>query len=142
MFLTGAVGSRKTSFAAAILKRWLVVWKEWGIFVPAYEAASRLRNLDKIAETVKKWSETPLLVLDDIGANRSTPHIIEQLLFLIQRRYDWERATIITSNLSLKKFSQRIDDPANPRAGSRIETGMVLDLGSTDYRMDAEKPEK
>jgi len=137
MFLTGAVGSRKTSFAIAILK---AHWErgETGIFVPAYDAARKLRDLNNIEETVSRWRKTDLLILDDIGANRNTPHVIEQLLFLIQHRYDWQKATIITSNLNLKGFARHIDDPNNPRATSRIEQGIMLDMGEKNWRQAGE----
>jgi len=134
--LLGKTGSGKTMFAASILRAWR--WaqpqypEEWrnGVFLPSYTAADVLRNMDTGQETRKEWANTPLLVLDDVGASRSTPHLVEQLLFLIERRYDNQQQTVITTNLTLAEFANAVD----PRAASRLQEGMVLDLGDVDRR--------
>ncbi len=134
--LLGKTGSRKTMFAAAILRAWR--WarpqypEDWrnGIFLPAYTAADVLRNMDTGQETRQEWANAPLLVLDDVGASRSTPHLAEQLLFLIERRYDNQQQTVITTNFTLTEFANAVD----PRAASRMQDGLVLDLGDVDRR--------
>ena len=90
LLLTGKLGTGKTAFASAILVAWrwchpshVEPWRN-GIFLPVYEAAEILRDMETAVETRQEWQETPLLVLDDVGANRSTPHLMEQLLFLQQ----------------------------------------------------------
>lgn len=138
LYIYGAVGTRKTSFAAAVFRtaafvcegsRWLPDTFTWsGEFVPAYEAAERIRSLE--SKLIEPWKHTPFLVLDDIGANRSTPHVVEQLLFLIQYRYDNLMKTVITSNKDLAGLAEIID----PRAASRMQEGIVLNLGGTDTR--------
>jgi len=141
LYLCGNVGSRKTTFAATVLMAWrwtrpVVNGKPWanGIFLPAYKAANVLRNIDAPfrEETLQEWRNTPLLLLDDIGANRSTPHLMEQLNFLVEERYDWETQTIITSNLTLDGFAEAV----NARAASRLGQGIVLDCGEKDWRKD------
>jgi DNA replication protein DnaC len=137
LYLYGALGSQKTSFAVAIL----VAWEEWltaqkrsgtGIFVPAYTAATCYRNLEGPSGVSETWEKCDLLILDDLGANRKTPHVTEQLLFLLERRYDWERKTIITTNMDLNEFARHIDG----RAVSRLLEGIVLDLGDKDHRRE------
>ena len=138
MYLFGNVGSRKSSFAAATMLSWRwtrpiseVSWAN-GIFLPAYVAARLFRDFDAKwrEETIAEWGDTALLVLDDIGANRSTPHVAEQLLFLLEQRYDWTRQTIVTSNLTLEELAEAV----NPRASSRLQQGLVLDCGERDWR--------
>lgn len=138
LLLTGKAGTGKTTFAAAIL----LVWRwchpdkmpEWqnGIFLPMYRAAAVFRDFDHGIEEREDWADTPILVLDDVGANRSTPHLTEQLLFLIERRYDWALPTIVTTNLTLAEFADAVD----PRAASRFQEGFVLDLGDRDRRKE------
>ena len=136
LYLHGAFGTRKTSFAAAVLIAAAATCAR-GVyqarFVPAYDAARDLRNLENLAQTVEDWRGCNLLVLDDIGAQRSTPHVTEQLLLLIQCRYDCFRKTVITSNLTLEEFGERIDH----RASSRFQEGICFDLGSQDWRKGA-----
>ena len=133
MYLFGNVGSRKSSFAAATMLSWRWTMPASAFdsaFVPVYVAAARLRDLDRAAETMAMWQGVRLLVLDDIGAARSTPHLTEQLLFLIEYRYDWNAQTVITSNLTLEELAQAV----NPRASSRLQQGLVLECGSRDWR--------
>lgn len=139
MYLYGEVGTRKTSFVAAVFRTaaWIGVggpedafsWS--GDFVPAYQAAEQIRSLEPAL--IESWKHVSFLVLDDIGANRSTPHVVEQLLFLIQYRYDNLLKTVITSNANLNEFAEIVDK----RAASRMQEGVILNLGMSDTRRGA-----
>ncbi len=135
VYLHGTVGTKKSSLAAALLRQWRALGQPskrggWGEFLPAYVLADTLRDFEGGKGKVAHWRDCPILVLDDLGAARNTPHITEQMLFLVQRRYDRERPTIITSNLTLAELADHLD----PRAASRMQEGIVLDLGTTDCR--------
>jgi len=147
LYLQGDIGTGKTSLAAATLHAWwfsgggcckecpsvyacLVEKPEGGLFLPAYEAAARLRDLEKCDEAMNLWSTTRLLILDDLGANRSTPHVTEQLLFLLQSRYDECRKTIVTTNLSLDALAVALGE----RAASRLQEGILIELTGGDRR--------
>ncbi len=142
LYIFGAFGSGKSTLAVAILKQWRwprrteLLARPWhpshpeGIFLPAYEAARSLRNLETMQEAVLPWRTTPFLVLDDIGATRSTPHVREQLLFLLQERYDHLLSTVVTSNLTLEEFGRAVD----PRAASRMQEGFILELTAGNHR--------
>jgi len=140
LFLTGCIGSKKTSFACAILLAWRAsgMWLQpdgghlVSFFVPAYEAARTYRDVSNPHWEIEQWERAAFLVLDDLGANRFTPHLTEQLLLLIQRRYDNCLKTIITSNLSLDEIKRDIDE----RASSRLAEGMCLDTGLVDARKE------
>jgi len=133
MYLHGGVGSRKTSYACAVMRAWYDSGRSFPRLVPAYKAAAELRSMQRMEQAVHDWREAQMLCLDDIGSNRATPHVVEQLLLLLQHRYDWQRKTIITSNLSLNDLRQYIDGP-DPRAASRISKGVILNLGDKDWR--------
>ena len=142
LLLYGGTGSRKSTLAAAILR----IWREagfgfttdpdcrddHGMFLPGYEAAKMFRTFDdpNVTEKVLRVERTKFLVLDDFGAGRQTPHVTEQLVFLIQERYDWQRKTIVTSNLGPDEIAS-IDD----RVMSRMAQGLVKDCGSWDWRV-------
>ena len=137
LLLTGQTGSRKTTFSAAVLGAWRFTWPEqeypWmnGIFVPMHKAAEVFRDFSD-TETLTEWRNTSMLVLDDVGAQRSTPHLMESLLLLLEYRYDWMTPTIVTTNLDLDELSKAID----PRAASRLQQGIVLDCGDKDWRRE------
>jgi len=142
LYMHGNVGTRKTSFAVAMLVAWKQTcpWKvrepysvkaAKGVFLPPDEVAATLRDFERGKEALREWQEADMVVLDDIGASRSTPHIIEQLLYLLEKRYDWGRKTIITSNLDLDELAEYL----NRRVSSRLQEGMLLDLGEVDARV-------
>jgi len=137
MYLFGKVGCGKTCFAAAVGKAWIMERDSRVDFVPAYVAAQQLRNLGTLSATVNTWSTVPLLILDDIGANRATPHVMEQLLFIIQARYDAVLKTIITSNLDLAAFGKQIDRAG--RAASRLSEGAILHMQGGDLRLERKR---
>ncbi len=70
--------------------------------------------LDEIARV-------PLVVFDDLGSERPTDWSRERLLTLINERYDNERATFFTSNLTLDELKE----PLGARLQSRI-AGMTV----------------
>ena len=76
------------------------------------------------------WLGTELLILDDVGSARATGWITEQLLHLLEQRYDYQRPTIITTNMSLQGFAEHVD----PRAASRLAEGGQMNLGNVDAR--------
>ena len=78
-----------------------------------------------------------MLILDDFGAQSSSPWAQEKLYQLINYRYNARLATIITTNLELEKiegrFSSRMLDPrvSNPFA-----------IIAPDYRSDVRSMER
>ncbi len=136
MYLHGGPGSKKSSVACAALKRWRK-WKGPGPdreseFVAIYQAVDWLRDIHSpgAKARLKLMQDRKLLLIDDLGKNRGTPHVVEQFIFLLHRRYDAGAKTIITSNLDLTEFAQHID----PATSSRFQEGIILDLGDKDER--------
>ena len=129
LYLWGPTGSRKTTLAAAALiearRRWGSPQRQ-GYFVPAYMAAATFRDVGSAfsAPIIASWRQTQLLLLDDLGKHRDTPHLIERLLHLLHERYDWERKTIITANMNLSELAARIDEAT----ARRIREGRVIRL--------------
>jgi len=130
LYLWGETGTRKTSFAIASLIHMREHTRTLtGLFLPAYECVRQLRNIhDPMNDAVlARWRKAMWLVFDDLGKHRDTPHIVEQLLFLLHYRYDWHEPgykTIITANMSLDQLAKTID----PATARRLEEGKVLKL--------------
>lgn len=134
LFLHGGLGCGKTSLAAAAIWAWIEQKHTRPLFVPAYRAARWFRDLDNCRENADRMAKAPLLVVDDVGSNRSTPHVVEQLLFIIQERYDNVLPTIVISNDTLDKFSSDLDK--HGRAGSRLRQGLVVHMSGKDRRTE------
>ena len=129
-YLWGETGGRKSSLAAAALIEARGQRPDpRGDFVTTYVAARTIRNVaNPMTQTIlRTWAASPFLVLDDLGKHRDTPHVIEQLLFLLHERYDWAEPgekTIVTANMDLDELAERID----PGTARRLGEGMVIEL--------------
>lgn len=82
---------------------------------------------------LKPYLDTSLLVLDDLGVEKTTDWALQSLYVIINKRYTEELQTIITSNLSLTELSSKVGD----RIASRI-AGMckILKLTGRDRRLE------
>ena len=57
-------------------------------------------------------------------------------LSLDRRRYDAKLATIVTANLDPRGLGEQLD----PRISSRLQEGVILNMGSRDYRIKPSLP--
>ena len=73
---------------------------------------------------------TSQVLLDDLGAEKTTPFVLQELYRLISQRELWARPTLITTNLSLDQLAQKLDD----RIASRLAGGRVLLFKGEDWR--------
>ena len=140
---------------------WLVLWSERGTgkthlaIALAYE---RLRQglpvyYTVTAEMLEKWKATfsnpdldfqsefdsvasrKYLILDDIGMERATPWVQEQLTRLLDYRYMRETPTVITTNETIYALGERL----GPRLADRVfdkysGTVEIVALDTTSYR--------
>jgi DNA replication protein DnaC len=84
------------------------------------------------SDIIQIYSECWYLVLDDLGAEKTTDFVKSVLYQIIDYRYNWMKNTIITSNLSLDELAQRFDD----RVASRIAgMGKVIEITGKDRRI-------
>ena len=125
LYLTGAAGTRKSSIAAAIC---------WAVSTPAYFATPQT-TVKRIRTFCDWWIEQAktigLLVLDDLGSYRATPHVHDTLLGILGARYDNYRKTIITSNASLADIATWLD----LRLADRLREGLVMFSGKASKRV-------
>jgi DNA replication protein DnaC len=69
-----------------------------------YSPDSRV-TYDELFEAIRA---APLLVLDDLGAQSSTPWAQEKLFQILNHRYNARLPTVITTNLALEEFEPRL----------------------------------
>lgn len=139
VLITGGYGTGKTHLAAAIIAE-MVKKDVAGAFVVVPDLLRAIRrsfnekgNLDlqKLFETVKT---AELLVLDDLGAEKASDWVREQLFMLINARYENLLPTIITTNSSLEELAE--PNVLGQRIVSRIvemTDGVIIE--TEDYRM-------
>jgi len=131
LLLAGGVGTRKTSLASAILQQWR---KDH----PAGRAKfSTIYHIEKFAKRFAEgaWyrqqcEDVDFLVLDDLGACRNTPFIIDEILRTLRPRYDQQARTVVTSNLNPDDIAREID----PRLADTLREGKILLTGQESKR--------
>ena len=131
-YLHGESGCGKTILAA---RMWLQAKKHFYFdkvpgtpkFVSVPELLAEIRrtfnnpDLDEAA-VLAKYSETEFLVLDDLGAEKSSEWVMSVLYLLINRRYEDMRTTVITSNFNLIELDDKLGDARIPHRIGRMCT--------------------
>lgn len=151
LLLTGPKGTCKTGGAAALAMAWL---REHGegtvLFIKQAKWLERIRETYDDAEgpnareVLQQLVDVPLLVLDDVGAEKLTEWGQEKLFTVIDDRSGLhdrgtERPTIVTTNLSLERLAQHMD--AKGRTLDRIqEFARVIETQGESRRRQARLP--
>lgn len=121
LFLFGEPGCGKTHIAIATLQEWLN--HKSGLFYTMPQLAGHMRSLVKddvnLAELMTKLKNTELLVIDDLGAEKWSEFLGQQMFELLNERNANERLTIITSNLTLDELVGHMESQG-ARLASRI----------------------
>lgn len=136
LWLFGPVGTGKTSLAMLVSEAALTSGKTVAIYsLPRLLAEIRTTFDDDAAssytELLDRLTSVDLLHIDDVGAEKTSPWVLEQLYALINTRYEEERAVIITTNLERDALAEQIGE----RTVSRLEEMCtVLPVGGQDLR--------
>lgn len=87
---------------------------------------------DRLFEEIRT---TPLLILDDLGAQVSSPWALEKLYQVLNYRYNARLPTVITTNVHLEDLERRLS--------SRLmdhRLSLVFAIAAPDYRADQPPP--
>ena len=93
---------------------------------------------DDESKLIDHYSRHPVLILDDLGAEKPTEWARATLYLIINRRYEADAKTFITSNYDLGGIRDRIDSRISSRLAELCE---ILKLGGADRR-SAKPPQK
>lgn len=134
LFLAGPRGLGKTYLAVALMREMILATqpvyhegsykidlKRMPLFVTVPELLLEIRetfNGNQISEkaVIDKYSRVDVLVLDDLGAEKTSDWVLQTLYTIVDRRYREELRTIITSNLSIEEIEEKLND----RVASRV----------------------
>jgi DNA replication protein DnaC len=163
IWFTGSPGTGKTTLAMLISKTAMEAGRSVAIYsLPHLLALLRDTYNDgglNLVELIERLAAVELLHIDDIGAEQSSPWVLEQLYTIINARYEDERALILTTNLvpATADMAPRrrkrtpveddgdeepptLDDQLGERIVSRIceICGEPIGLFGPDHRKDSE----
>src|SRR6202022_2188640 len=147
LFFLGDPGTGKTHLAAAVLKQVSGTRGARGLFYDTrdllkmirgtYNAVVKTTELDVLRPVV----DADLLVLDDLGAEKTSEWVEETLNLIVNTRYNERRLTVFTSNYpDLPPDSNPDVISLHDRIGFRMRSRLhemcdFLDLEGADYRM-------
>lgn len=81
---------------------------------------------------VEKMIKQEVLFLDDLGSEKASEWVKEQLYIVINERYNWVKPVFITTNLTLQEIAQNYGD----RLASRLyEMAEQVKLNGVDRRL-------
>jgi len=105
LWLSGDVGTGKTTLAMLVSKEALKRGHSVAIY-PLPKLLSRIRATfdatdgeQSYTELMEHLSSVDLLHVDDLGAERQTEWVLEQLYVLINERYERQNSIVVTTNI-------------------------------------------
>ncbi len=122
LWLHGDVGTGKTTLAMLVSKAAL----DAGHTVAIYSLPRLLAEIRSTFEDtgggsytafMDRLTEVDLLHIDDVGAEKTSEWVLEQLYAIVNARYEEQRAVVITTNLEDDKLAEQI----TVRTVSRLE---------------------
>ena len=120
LLLFGDVGTGKSFFAGCIANALLD--RDVPVLMTNFPTIlNRLTGMfsEDRADFITSFDEYDLLIIDDLGVERSTEYAMEQMFFVIDSRYRSRRPMIITTNLKLSELKNP-PDLAHARIYDRI----------------------
>lgn len=145
MFITGPEGSGKTYEGTAVLAAMLpdaivnqgsvaVVYEFSAAWISVPKLLTELRDVFRSKDRtesgiLERYIKCKVLVLDDLGAEKSTDFTSQAIYTLISERINWMRTTIVTSNLSVEEIHR-----GDPRLASRLGGMWQIVMEYSDWR--------
>lgn len=137
LWFMGDVGTGKTTLAMIVSKAAM----QSGASVAIYSLPKLLAEIRKTyadgsehsyTHFFNRLAEVDLLHIDDLGAERQTEWVLEQLYSLVNERYEQRRAIMVTTNLAPDALKDQIGE----RTVSRLSEmcGDPLRLDGADMR--------
>jgi DNA replication protein DnaC len=122
LWFFGSVGTGKTTLAMLVSKHAIEAGRSVAIYsLPRLLAQIRTTFDDdrsnSYVDLLDRLTAVDLLHIDDVGAEKTSPWVLEQLYAIVNARYEEQRSVMITTNLERDELADQI----NERTVSRLE---------------------
>lgn len=148
IWFMGGTGTGKTTLGMLIASEALKAGKTVGVYF-APKLLTRIRQTYQEAEQENAYAHffqrvtsVDLLYIDDLGSERRTDWVVEQLYAVVNERYENQRPMLITSNAEgevIAEGQEQLEDQIGRRTISRLIEicGDPLPLLGSDHRYRA-----
>jgi DNA replication protein DnaC len=143
LWIFGGVGTGKTTLAMLVSRHALEAGRSVAIYSLPRLLAELRSTFDDDArqsytELLDRLAAVDLLHIDDVGAEQTSPWVLEQLYALINARYEEERSVILTTNIEQR---EDLIDQIGERTVSRLqEMCELIPLFGDDARATYQAP--
>ncbi|HEY6147465.1 MAG TPA: ATP-binding protein [Thermoanaerobaculia bacterium] len=146
LLLLGPSGRGKTHLACAILSELVAKKGVTGIYGDFSDLLMKIQtsfrpDADLSKESIlQPYAEAEVLVLDELGASKPHPWVLDVLYNLLNTRYNRKRITIVTSNFEDEPDKDsgerdRLEDRVGNRIRSRLfEMCLMVTMRGDDFR--------
>jgi DNA replication protein DnaC len=140
LWLEGDVGTGKTTLAMLVSKKAI----EAGHSVAIYSLPKLLSRIRRTydgdagelsyLEFIRRLTSVDLLHIDDLGAEKSSDWVLEQLYAIVDERYGTNQSIVVTTNLEFPQLEEQIGERTVSRLAEMCEK---LPLHGADHRYAA-----
>jgi DNA replication protein DnaC len=116
LWLAGGVGNGKTSLAMLVSKKALEAGRSVVIYSMP-KLLTRIRSTfndenagDSYSKLFERLTTIDLLHVDDLGAEKQSEWVLEQVYAIVNERYEAKRSMLITTNLDEKELVQQVGE--------------------------------
>jgi DNA replication protein DnaC len=114
LWLMGDVGTGKTTLAMLVSKAAVEAGRTVAIYSLPRLLSRIRRTYDADAgeqsyqEFFERLTEVDLLHIDDLGAEKRSEWVLEQLYSIVNERYETQRSVVVTTNLTQEELEEQI----------------------------------
>lgn len=149
LLLVGPAGRGKTHLACAILSELALTKGAQGLYADFSDLLMKIQTTFRADADFSKesllspYADAELLVLDELGASKPHPWVLDVLYNLLNTRYNRKKITLATSNFedevdAASGEREKLEDRIGYRLRSRLyEMCLLVPLRGVDYRREA-----